>query len=226
MSLTVTAAPPALPVPLRPPVGVAAVLAALVLAALSAVYAAGAKLGGFDGRAQPLEGLRPRLRDLAVLIDFGGEPVGAAVLVAILVTACLVLRRPRIAVLAVAGPGLAVVVTSGLKRVVGRTIHGDFLSFPSGHTAIVTAMAIVFALLVVNLRWPGTRSGMLLILTAAVIAGAAMAWSQVILSAHYPTDTLGGFCAALAAVPATAWLVDLTVRRRRRPVRRLSNTNG
>ena len=35
-----------------------------------------------------------------------------------------------------------------------------------------------------------------------------MAWSQIALSTHYPTDTLGGFCAALAVVPAVAWLVD------------------
>ena len=203
-----------MPTPLRPPIGVAAVLAALVLAALSAVYAAGGALGGFDGRAQPLDGLRPPLRDVALVIDFCGEPVGAAVLLAVLVTACLVLRRPRMAVLAVAGSGSTVAVTSGLKRVVGRTIHGDFLSFPSGHTALVTAMAIVFALLVVNLLWPGTPSAVLLVLTAAVMAGAAMAWSQVALSAHYPTDTLGGLCAALAVVPATAWLMDRTARPR------------
>jgi membrane-associated phospholipid phosphatase len=39
-------------------------------------------------------------------------------------------------------------------------------------------------------------------------AGAAMGWSEVVLSAHYPTDTLGGFCTALAVVPATARLID------------------
>jgi len=205
-----TAAPPALPQPLRRPIGVVAALAALVLGALGAVYTAGATLGGWDGRAQSLDGLRPPLRDAALVLDFCGEPVGAAVLLTSLVTACLVLRRPRMAVLAMVGPISTIAVTSGLKRVVGRTIHGGYLSFPSGHTALLTALAFVLALLVVNLRWPGTLPGVLLVLAAAVTAGAAMAWSQVILSAHYLTDTLGGFCAALAVVPATAWLLDRT----------------
>jgi undecaprenyl-diphosphatase len=35
-----------------------------------------------------------------------------------------------------------------------------------------------------------------------------MGWAQVALGAHYPTDVLGGWCTALAVVPATAWLVD------------------
>ena len=50
----------------------------------------------------------------------------------------------------------------------------------------------------------------LLVLAAAVTFGAVMAWSQIVLSRHYPTDTLGGFCAALVVVPATAWLFDRT----------------
>jgi undecaprenyl-diphosphatase len=65
----------------------------------------GDTLGGFDGRPQPLDGLRPPLLDVALAIDFGGESVGAVVLLAVLVTACLVLRRPRMAVLAAVGPG-------------------------------------------------------------------------------------------------------------------------
>jgi len=41
-----------------------------------------------------------------------------------------------------------------------------------------------------------------------------MAWSQVALGTHYPTDTIGGFCTAMAVVPATAWLVDWFAGRR------------
>jgi len=54
----------------------------------------------------------------------------------------------------------------------------------------------------------GRTAGTLLVLAAALAAGAAMGWAQVALSAHYPTDVLGGWCTALVVVPATAWLVD------------------
>lgn len=45
-------------------------------------------------------------------------------------------------------------------------------------------------------------------LGSALVAGAAMGWAQVGLGAHYPTDVLGGWCTALAVIPATAWLLD------------------
>lgn len=41
-----------------------------------------------------------------------------------------------------------------------------------------------------------------------------MGWVQVTLSAHYPTDTLGGWCTALAVVPVTAWAVDRVAEKR------------
>jgi undecaprenyl-diphosphatase len=59
----------------------------------------------------------------------------------------------------------------------------------------------------------GRTAGTSLVLTAALAVGAAMGWAQVGLGAHYPTDALGGWCTALAVVPATAWLVDRTADR-------------
>jgi undecaprenyl-diphosphatase len=120
-------------------------------------------------------------------------------------------------VLTAAGSGLAVGTTSLLKHVVGRTINGENLSYPSGHTAFATAVALAVALLAAERL--GRPAGTLLVLAAALMAGAAMGWAQVALDAHYPTDVLGGWCTALAVVPATAWLVDRTAdvgRRERR----------
>jgi len=193
---------------LRRPIAVAAILAALVVAALGAVYSAGAKLGPHDGRTMPLEGLRPPWRDVAQAVDLTGEPVGAAMLLATVSAVCLALRRPRMAVLTVAGVGATAAVTTLLKPLVGRQIHGDYLAYPSGHTALATAVAIVAALLAVDLLRPGRRAAVLLVLAAAGSAGAVMAWSQTILSNHYATDTIGGFCTALASMPATAILID------------------
>jgi membrane-associated phospholipid phosphatase len=43
-----------------------------------------------------------------------------------------------------------------------------------------------------------------------VVAGLAMAWAQVLLNAHYPTDTLGGFCVTLTVVPLVMVIVNKT----------------
>jgi undecaprenyl-diphosphatase len=161
-------------------------------------------------------------RRLALTVDFLGEPAGAAALVALAVTGCLLLRRPRAAVLVVAGPGLVVGATTGLKYVVGRTIHGDNLSYPSGHTGFLTALALAVAFCAAGRFGLGRAAGTLLVLGAALVAGAAMGWAQVALTAHYPTDVLGGWCTALVVVPATAWAVDRTAdagTRERREVR-------
>jgi len=200
---------PALPPWLRLPSGIVAVLAAVLVAVLALIHIDDANPGGFDGPLQEsLWNVQPPLRYLALAIDFCGEPVGAALVITALAVACLLLRRPRLAVLAVAGVALVGAVSSALKHVVGRTIHGEYLSFPSGHTASLTTVALVLALLVADLRRAGRLETVLLTVIAAVLAGIAAGWSQVALGAHYPTDTFGGFCTALVIVPVTALLVD------------------
>jgi membrane-associated phospholipid phosphatase len=193
---------------LRRPIGVAAVVAALVATMLGMIYAAGATLGGFDGIEPARDHLRPPLVYLALVIDYGGEPIGAAIVVTAVVTVCLALGHRRAAVLAVAGSALTVTTTTLLKPVVDRTIHGDFLAYPSGHTALITALTLIMALVAADRLRPSAPTGTLLVLTAAAAGGAAMAWAQVALGAHYPTDTVGGFCTAIAVIPTTAWVID------------------
>ncbi|MGH3829539.1 MAG: phosphatase PAP2 family protein [Pseudonocardiaceae bacterium] len=200
---------PALPLVLRGPIGVIAVLAAGVDVVLAAHYSGDTTAGWWDRWAQTaVQGLLPHAGHDALPIDLVGEPLVTAGLAALLAAACLVLRRRRLAVVAVAGPGLTGIATTVLKPVIGRTIHGDNLSYPSGHTAAATVLALVVTLLAVDLLRAGRMPGVLLICAGAGLAGAMMAWSQVVLRNHYPTDTIGGFCTALAVVPATAWLVD------------------
>lgn len=203
--------PAVLPPSLRVWLGLIAVLAALVVVVLGVLYAGHGESGRVDRWIiQPTaDSVRPPWRNVALATDFLGEPVGAAMLVVAAVTGCLLLRWPRAAVLVVAGAGMTVATTKLLKPLVGRTIHGDGnLSYPSGHTAFLTAFALVVALLATGRLGLGRRAGTSLVLAAALVAGAAMGWAQVALSAHYPTDVLGGWCTALAVVPATAWLVD------------------
>ncbi|MFI6376747.1 phosphatase PAP2 family protein [Streptomyces sp. NPDC050546] len=215
-------APALLPPALRVWLGLIAALAALVVVALGVLYAGHGEPGTVDAWIQPsVDAVRPPWRNLALATDFLAEPLGAAVLVVATVTGCLRLRRPHAAVLVVAGTGLTVGTTKLLKPLVGRTIHGaDNLSYPSGHTAFLTALALVVALLATGRLGLGRTAGTALVLAAALVAGAAMGWAQVALGAHYPTDVLGGWCTALAVVPATAWLVDRTADAGRRQQRR------
>jgi len=201
-----------LPCGLRAPTAVLAVLGMLTLIAVGALVAGGTVAGPADGWIPLAAGA---WHTTALVIDFGGEPVGAALLVAALAAAGLASGHRRAAVLAVAGPGAAVATTTLLKPLAGRTIYGpENLSYPSGHTAAATAMAIVLALLLADRLSMRRAQAMTLLVALAVTAAAAMAWSQVALGAHYETDTVGGFAAAVAVVPATAWLVDRLADRR------------
>ncbi|MFF0560506.1 phosphatase PAP2 family protein [Streptomyces sp. NPDC004266] len=189
-------------------VGIAG-LAAVVVVVLGALFAGDGRPGGVDARVRAVvDGVVPPRRDVALGLDFLGEPVGAAVLVLVAVVGCLLLRWPRAAVFVGVGVGAAVGVARLLKFPVGRTIHGDNLSFPSGHTAFLTAFALVAALLVAGRLGLGRAAGLVLVFGAGLVAGAAMGWAQVVLDAHYPTDALGGWCTALAVVPVVAWGVD------------------
>jgi undecaprenyl-diphosphatase len=212
--VTGRSAPAVLPPSLRGWLGPIAALAALVVVVLGALYADGSKPGVVDAWiSAAVHGVRPPWRYVALTLDFLGEPVGAATLVVAAVTGCLLLRRPRAAVLVVAGVGMAVGTATLLKSLVGRTIHDGSLSYPSGHTAFLTALALVVALLATGRLGLGRTAGTSLVLAAALVAGAVMGWAQVALGAHYPTDVLGGWCTALAVIPATAWLVDRTADR-------------
>ncbi|MFF8909305.1 phosphatase PAP2 family protein [Streptomyces olivaceoviridis] len=214
--MTDRSAPVVLPASLRVPLGPVAVLAALVVVVLGVLYAGHGEPGTVDRWVvrPTADSVRPPWRYVALALDFLGEPGGAVMLVGAAVTGCLLLRRPRGAVLVVAGAGVAVGAATLLKHVVGRTIHGDGnLSYPSGHTAFATALGCAVALLAAGRLRLGRAAGTSLVLAAALVAGAPMGWAQVALGAHYPTDVLGGWCTALAVTPASAWLVDRTADR-------------
>lgn len=182
-------------------------LAALVVIALGVAFAGMSGGGAFDRWLQPwLTSSTTAWHPLALTIDFCGEPVGLAVLVVVLTGLSLWLRRPRMAVLVLVGTGLAITATTVIKPFAGRTIHETFLSYPSGHTASATALSMAAVFLVWHRLRPAAAFALLM--GVALVVGAAAAWAQAGLVAHYPTDTIGGWCTALAVVPATAWLID------------------
>lgn len=196
-----------LPERIGPALGVTAVLAAIALVVLGFTYAGESVGAAVDiGLRHDLRLLESPWRQIALVVDWTAEPVGAVVVFATLVIVFLRRGNRRAALLVVAGPAVAIAVTSVMKPLVGRIVNDRFLSFPSGHTAAMTAIVLVVILVVV--REKSRATAMALIAVTVVLAAALMAWAQVLLNAHYPTDTLGGFLAAVAVVPAVAWTID------------------
>lgn len=183
------------------PLRIVSLLAAITLVVLGVLFAGESAGAPVDvGIRAYLRSLEQPWHSIALVIDWTGEPVGAAVVLVTMVIVFLRRGNRHAAVFALAGPAAAVVITTAMKPLVGRTINDGFLSFPSGHTATATAYALVVTLVAGRRLW--------VVLTVALAAAVVMAWAQVLLNAHYPTDTLGGFCAALAVVPAVGWGVN------------------
>jgi membrane-associated phospholipid phosphatase len=212
----VTAAPTsseqtALPAPLHGPATVAAVVASAVLAVLAVRYAGGASPRWLDVRAESVVAAVPGGdRSWGVLLSLGSLPQ-AAVVAVMLAAVAQILGRQRLALLAIIGPGFTVAATSVLKPVVGRILEGDFV-YPSGHAGAATAFGLVTALLLINILHLGRVSAALIIAAGAFLPGGAMSTALIVRGWHYPTDTIGGFCTAVAVVLGTGCLIDRVAR--------------
>jgi undecaprenyl-diphosphatase len=127
---------------------------------------------------------------------------GVAVAVAVLVVAALLWHDRAAAVIAVAGPLTALVLTEQiLKPLVDRTGPNGANFFPSGHATGVAAIATV-ALLVLD-RNAGRRWAVLALpVLGAWMTGVGVAMVQ--LHYHYLTDVLGGAAVGVATVLSAA----------------------
>ncbi|MEJ3652875.1 phosphatase PAP2 family protein [Actinomycetes bacterium KLBMP 9759] len=205
---------PAVPKPMRATLLALIGLAAVVFTVLAVRYAGDSEASRFDERAEDVVDAATNDRSRLSRLIISLNPMHMIVLIAIFVVVCLALRRWRLAVVALLGPGLTGIGTTLLKPLIGRTLEGGF-AYPSGHTAAATALGIVTALIVVSLWLPDRFAGVLVVMGFAGIAGAAMAVALVTNNFHYPTDTIGGFCIAIVVVLGVALLVDRIAELRR-----------
>jgi membrane-associated phospholipid phosphatase len=199
--------PPILPVPLRRPAGGIAVVAVLVFTAFATRYDGESSARWLDRRIQSLVGSSgPALSMSDIVIAFGNE-LSVMVLAALLSGLAVAVHRRRIAVLAIVGPGLTGLATVVAKPVIGRTFNGDF-AFPSGHTGGATALGIVATLLLISVLRPTLQTSAALLVLGTVLSGGTMAFALILDHDHYPTDTIGGFCTAVAVVLVSALAIE------------------
>jgi undecaprenyl-diphosphatase len=150
---------------------------------------------------------------LAEVLVSPTDPPLMYTLVAVLVLIALLRRRWSVAVLAVAGPAVAVLITENLlKPLFDRRYHG-YLSYPSGHTVGAVA-ALTVALLMVLPTATTTLTRTLAWLVWALLI-VTLTTGLVAMNYHYPTDALGGFSLALGVVLPGAVLADLLSRKKK-----------
>lgn len=197
------------------PRGTAVVLTAVATVAALAVVALGIAVAGTssassvdDALLAAAGGPSPTLWTKALPIDFLGEPLGVLLMTTALVAICLVLRRWRLAVLTPMAQGAIWGAVTLVKPIFDRTIHGEHLAYPSGHTAGTAAFALVTGLLLAGILRLRRAAALAVILGVTFVCGSIAAWAQTVLVAHYATDTLGGLCLTLAVVPLLALVVD------------------
>jgi len=153
-------------------------------------------------------------RDLAAWLAAPGSLIPAVALSAAIVVACLLGRRLNGALLAAAAVPTAVGLNDGLsKHLVHRTYLGA-LTYPSGHTATVFALAATVAVLLHIPPPAKARALRVLMPAAACVLGGVTAVGVIGLRWHYFTDTLAGAALGVGTVCGLALVLDLPVVRR------------
>jgi membrane-associated phospholipid phosphatase len=152
---------------------------------------------------------------LAAWLAAPGSELPAIALSAAIVVACLWTGRLNGAVLAAAAVPAAVGLNDGLfKPLVHRTYLG-VLSYPSGHTATVFALAATVAVLLLVPPWPGhARALRVLVPVAVCVLGVVVAIGVIALRWHYFTDTVAGAAVGTGTVCGLALLLDHAAPRR------------
>jgi membrane-associated phospholipid phosphatase len=144
-----------------------------------------------------------------------GSLIPAGALSAAIVVACLLVGRLNGAVLAVAAVPAATALNDGVfKPLVHRTYLG-VLSYPSGHTAAMSALAATIAvLLIVPPQTARTGPLRVLLAGAAWVLGGVVAAGVIGLRWHYFTDTVAGAAVGIGTVCGLVLLLDLPAVRR------------
>nr|WP_154921658.1 phosphatase PAP2 family protein [Microbacterium testaceum] len=131
----------------------------------------------------------------------------------------LVVRRPWDALNVAASIALVVLIGAPLAAVIARSRPADSLaetvatSFPSGHTAVATTIAVTLAL-ILRRRWVWVVGAAWVVL---------MMWSRTYLHAHWLSDVVAGFLEGVAVATLVWALVEVWRVRRAQRLSRASD---
>ena len=195
----------------RPRAGVLLAACAVLVVVLGALFAHQSAADAFDRAVDaPLISWFAARDGLALRLAYPGTMLPAAALSLIIAIACLITRRLRGAVLAVAAVPVAVELCEVLiKRLVHRTYIGQVV-YPSGHTATVFAVAATIAVLLLAPPRPVmARALRVLIVAVAYLAAVAVVVGVIAVRFHYLTDTVAGAAVGTGAVCGLALVLDL-----------------
>ena len=101
-----------------------------------------------------------------------------------------------------------------MQALVDRTYLGA-LTYPSGHTATMFALAATVAVLLIPPRPTRARALRVVIPALVCVLGVLVAVGVMGLRWHYFTDTVAGAAVGIGTVCALALVLDLPTRRRR-----------
>jgi membrane-associated phospholipid phosphatase len=206
---------PLLAAPTRARAGVLLACCAILIAALGVLFAHQVKADQLDRAVDsPIISWLAGHQGLAAWLAAPASQIPAVALSVIIVVACLLTGRLNGAVLAAATVPAVVGLNDGLlKPLVHRTYLG-VLTFPSGHTATMFALAATVTVLLIPPRPDRPRALRVLIPAAACVLGCVVAVGVIGLRWHYFTDTVAGAALGTGTVCGLALLLDLSFVRR------------
>ncbi|HTQ89381.1 MAG TPA: phosphatase PAP2 family protein [Streptosporangiaceae bacterium] len=196
----------------RPRAGVLLAGCAVLVVVLGVLFAHHSAADAFDRAVDaPVISWFAARDSLALRLAYPGTMMPAAALSLIIAIACLITRRPRGAVLAVAAVPVAVELCEVLvKPLVHRTYIGQVV-YPSGHTAAIFALAAtVTVLLLLAPPQPAMPRWLrILIVAAAYLTAVAVVIGVIAVRFHYFTDTVAGAAVGIGTVCGLALVLDL-----------------
>ena len=147
---------------------------------------------------------------LALWLAYPGTTVPAIVLSVVTAAACLITRRFRGAVLAVAAVPVAVELCEVLIK---PWVHRTYLNqvvYPSGHVAAIAALAATVTVLLFAPPRPAVPRWLrILILAVTYLTAVALVAGVIAVRFHYFTDTVAGAAVGIGTVCGLALVLDL-----------------